>query len=119
MSDKTSREPALDPQDLERLLVSRELAGDVDGMAALYDADAVLDCGDGQLRKGREAIRTYFAEQVAAGKKYELGDQRPAIINGDLALTSTRLADGDVTAEVARQQDDGTWLWIIDKFSVV
>ncbi len=118
MADKTNREPARDPQDLERLLISRERAGDVDGMAALYEAEAVLDCGDGQLKNGREAIRLYFAEQAAAGKKFDFGEQRPAIISGNLALTSTRLPDGSVTAEVARRQRDGSWLWIIDKFSV-
>jgi hypothetical protein len=37
--------------------------------------------------------------------------QQPALIFGDLALTSTRLPDGSVTAEVARRQDDGNWLW--------
>ena len=37
---------------------------------------------------------------------------------GGLALTSTRLPDGNVTAEVARQQPDGTWLWIIDRYTI-
>jgi hypothetical protein len=37
---------------------------------------------------------------------------------GDLALTSTRLPDGSVTAEIARRQGDGTWLWVIDQFSI-
>ena len=36
----------------------------------------------------------------------------------DLALTSTRLPDGTVTSEVARRQSDGTWLWVIDRYSV-
>jgi hypothetical protein len=35
-----------------------------------------------------------------------------------LALTSTRLPDGTVTAEVARRQNDGTWQWVIDQFSL-
>lgn len=118
MADEAGREPARDPQDLERLLVSRERAGDVDGMVALYEPHAVLDCGDGRLRRGREAIRAFFAEEVAAGKKFDFGDQRPAIVSGDLALTSTQLPDGSVTAEVARRQDDGTWLWVIDRFSL-
>ena len=118
MSDVAGSAPALDPQDLERLLVSRERAGDLDGIVALYEPTAVLDCGDGRLRHGRDAIRTFFAELLAEGKRFEFGDQRPAVISGDLALTSTRLPDGSVTAEVARQQGDGTWLWIIDKFSV-
>lgn len=118
MSDEAGSAPARDPQDLERLLVSRERAGDLDGMVALYEPAAVLDCGDGQLKQGRTAIRAFFAELLTEGKKFEFGDQRPAVVSGDVALTSTRLPDGSVTAEVARRQDDGTWLWIIDKFSV-
>jgi hypothetical protein len=37
MNDLTTREPAIDPQDLERLLVERENAGDVAGMTALFE----------------------------------------------------------------------------------
>jgi ketosteroid isomerase-like protein len=118
MTDEVGREPARDPQDLERLLVSRERAGDVDGMAALYEPHAVLDCGEGQLALGREAIRAFYAGLVATGRKFDFGDQRAAIISGDLALTSTRLPDGSVTAEIARRQGDGTWLWVIDQFSI-
>ncbi len=119
MGDKAQREAARDPQELERLLVSRQRAGDVDGMAALYEADAALDCGDGQLTRGQEAIRAYYARVVATGQKYDFGEQRPATICGDLALTSTRLPDGSVTAEIARRQSDGTWLWVVDRFSVL
>jgi ketosteroid isomerase-like protein len=119
MSEEAGRELARDPQDLERLLVFRERAGDVDGMAALYEPDAILDCGHGQLTLGRDAIRAFYARLVATGRKFDFGDQRPAIISGGLALTSTRLPDGSVTAEVARRQSDGTWLWIIDQFSIL
>ena len=118
MGNEVGREPARDPQDLERLLVSRQRAGDVDGMAALYDPRAVLDCGNGRLTLGKEAIRAFYAGVVTAGRKFDFGDQRPAIISGDLALTSTRTPDGSVTAEVARRQGDGTWLWVIDQFSI-
>lgn len=118
MGDEAGREPARDPQDLERLLVTRERAGDVDGMAALYEPHAVLDSGDGLLKQGKEAIHAYFAGLVASGQKFEFGEQRPAIIRGDLALTSTRFPNGSVSAEVARRQADGTWLWVIDRFSV-
>lgn len=112
----TTGEPARDPQDLERLLVTRQHAGDVEGMVALYESDAVIDCGDGRLLRGKEAIRAYFADAVAEGRKFAVGEQRPAVVSGDLALTSTGLPDGTVTAEVARRQADGTWLWVIDKF---
>jgi ketosteroid isomerase-like protein len=118
MGDEAGHEPARDPQDLEQLLVSRERAGDLDGMAALYEPDAVLDCGDGRLTLGREAIRAFYAGLLAKGRKFDFGDHRPAIISGDLALTSTRLPDGSVTAEIARRQGDGTWLWVIDQFSM-
>jgi hypothetical protein len=37
MSEQTDRQLAYDPQDLERLLVSREKVGEVEGMAALYE----------------------------------------------------------------------------------
>ena len=123
MSDLTRREPIYDPQELERLLVARENAGDVDGMTALFEPDAVIDLGDGRLVRGKEAIHQFFTKlQVTGlgpeGRRFKLGEQRPALICGDLALTSTRSIDGDVTTEVARRQVDGTWLWIIDRYSV-
>ncbi|OWK19066.1 hypothetical protein AJ88_47900 [Mesorhizobium amorphae CCBAU 01583] len=118
MTDEPDRAPARDPQDLERLLIARQWLGDIDGMIALFDPDAVVDSGEGQLIRGRKAIRALFAETIAAGRKFQRGDQRPALINGDLALTSTKLPDGSITTEVARRQDDGTWLWVIDRYSV-
>lgn len=118
MTEHEDREPARDPQELERLLIARQWAGDVDGMAALYEPDAVLDPGDGLLAVGRDAIRALFADAVAKGEKFSAGEQSPAVVSGDLALTSTRLPDGSVTAEVARRQSDGTWLWVIDRYAV-
>jgi hypothetical protein len=83
----------------------------------------VIEPGDGRVVRGKEAIHEFFTKlQVTGfgpeGRKFELGDQRPALICGDLALTSTRSRDGNVTSEVARRQDDGTWLWVIDRYSV-
>jgi hypothetical protein len=40
------------------------------------------------------------------------------VVNGDLALTSTRIPGG-ATAEVARRHRDGTWLWMIDQPNVL
>lgn len=108
MSEAETREPARDPQDLERLLVIRQNAGDVEGMVALFEPDAVVDPGDGQVLRGHEAIRAFYVELVASGHKFGVGEQRPARISGDLALTSTRSINGSVTAEVARRQPDGT-----------
>jgi hypothetical protein len=113
-----SRHPARDPQDLEQLLIDRQHAGDVEGMVALFELQAVVDCGDGKVLHGHEEIRRHFAEVIASGRKFARGAQQPALIGADLALTSTRLPDGSVTAEVARRQADGTWLWAIDRYTI-
>ena len=123
MSDLTKQEPIYDPQKLERLLVTRENAGDVSGMTALFEPDAVIELNDGRLVRGQEAIEAFFTKLQLTGlgpegRRFKLGDQRPALICGDLALTSTRSIDGDVTSEVARRQGDGTWLWVLDRWSV-
>lgn len=117
MTEEANRGVAYDPQDLEPLLVSRQNLGDADGMAALYEPQALLDDGRGRLLHGREAIRKFF-RVVAMGREFQMGEQREAMVCGDLALTSTRLPDGMVTAEIARRQSNGTWLWVIDQFSI-
>jgi ketosteroid isomerase-like protein len=123
MSDLTRREPIYDPQELERQLVVRENAGDVSGMTALFEPDAVIELNDGRLVRGKEAIHEFFTKlQVTGlgpeGRRFKLGEQRPALICGDLALTSPRSIDGDITTQVARRQVDGTWHWINDRWSV-
>lgn len=112
MIEQTNRSPARDPQDLERLLIDRQHIGDVEGMVALFEPQAVVDCGESRFLHGHHEIRRYFAEVVARGA------QQPALICGDLALTSARLPDGSVTAEVARRQSDDAWLWAIDRYTI-
>jgi ketosteroid isomerase-like protein len=107
------------PEDLGRLFVERANAGDVDGLVALYEADAVLAFPGGQVTTGSQAIRRAYAELLADRPTFTAGQQRPALRNGDLALTSTRLPDGGATVEVAHRQPDGTWLWLIDQPSIL
>jgi SnoaL-like protein len=111
-------EPARDPNDLERLLVARQRTGDVEGMVALFEPDAVIHTDDGRVIRGHEQMRTYYRELAEAGRVFAMGEQQPAIVNDDLALTSTRSPDGSVTAEVARRQPDATWLWVIDQYEI-
>jgi ketosteroid isomerase-like protein len=113
------RDPVHHPKDLARLLVSRANSGDIEGMVALYEPSAVLALGNGRVAVGTDAIRQYYTEFLATGVKFNVGDQRSALIGGDIALTSTRLPNGAVTAEIARKQSDGTWLWVIDQPSIV
>ena len=112
------REPARNPQDLERFLVARQQVGDIEGMVALFEPNAVIHTDDGQVVRGHAAMRTYYREIASAGRMFALGEQQQALINDELALTSTRSTSGSVTAEVARRQPDGTWLWVIDQYEI-
>lgn len=117
MSQDSKRKHAERPEDLGRFFIERANAGDADGLAALYEPDAVLATPQRQEATGTRAIRQFY-EQLLAARPAFSGEQQPALIHGDLALTSTRFSGG-VTVEVARRQPDGTWLWIIDQPNIL
>lgn len=110
--------PAKEPNDLERFFVQRANAGDVNGLVALYESNAALACGTDDVVVGLDNIRKFFNDYLATNPQVALGLQAPAICSGDLALTSSRSANGDITAEIARRQSDGNWLWVVDQFVV-
>lgn len=85
---------------------------------ALYEPDAVLALPAGELARGRPAIRLAYAHLLADAPRFAPDGQRPVLTSGDLALTSTRLPGG-ATAEIARRQPDGTWLWAVDQTDVL
>lgn len=64
------------------------------------------------------ALRRFYADLLAAKPTFEPGEQLPALELGDLALTATRLVGGGATAEIARRQPDGNWLWAVDRPNV-
>ena len=117
MNGGQAAERALEPEDLDRLFLERANAGDVDGVVDLYEPQAVLAFPPGRLAIGAQAIREVYAD-LLAGRPSFTGVIRPAIRNGDLAVTSTIRA-GNATVEVARRQPDGTWLWMIDQPAVL
>lgn len=112
------RRPAGNPEDLARLLVERVNAGDLEGVVALYEQDAVVAVPADQVAVGRDAIRRFYSDLLAGGPHFEPGNQLPALQLGDLALTSTRLVGGGATAEIARRQPDGSWLGAVDRPNV-
>ena len=117
MDNGEAAERARQPEDLDRLFLERANAGDVEGVVDLYEPDAVLAFPPGRLAAGRRAIREVYAD-LLAGRPRLTGAIRPAIRNGDIAITSTARAS-NATVEVARRQPDGTWLWLIDQPSVL
>jgi len=112
----TERERAREPEDLTRLFVERVNAGDAEGLAELYEPEAVLGFPPGQETVGRDAIRGVCEKLVASGLRSQIEEPLPTLRFGDLALTSTRAADNaGERVQVARRQADGSWLRIIDR----
>ncbi len=112
-------EPATEPNDLERFFVERANAGDVEGLVALYEANATLACGDGERVVGADQIRKFFINYLMSRPQLAPSVQAPALCSGNLALTSSRHSNGDVSAEIARRQPDGNWLWAVDQFALI
>jgi ketosteroid isomerase-like protein len=104
------------PEDLTRLFTELANAGDAEGLAALYESDAVLAYPPGKMTQGTQAIRALYEQMVTMGLHFQLEETLPTIHFGDLALTSTYRRDGvGVRVQVARRQPNGSWLRIIDR----
>ncbi len=99
-------------------VVERANAGDVEGLVALYESNATLACGAGEVVVGLDQIRKFFINFLASCPQLAPSVQAPALCSGNLALTSSRLGSGDITAEIARRQPDGNWLWAVDQFAL-
>ncbi|MFN8110263.1 MAG: nuclear transport factor 2 family protein [Thermoleophilia bacterium] len=103
------------PEEITSLVVERVNAGDPDGVAALYEPEAVLAYPLGREVRGRAAIRDAWARLIAGGMRLTPEPPLPTARVGDLALTSTPPRDGaGARAQVVRRQSDGTWLRLID-----
>jgi ketosteroid isomerase-like protein len=112
----TAREKAMTPEDITRLFVERSNAGDADGVAELYEQNAVLAYPPGGQTVGREAIRDLWAKVLAHRPHFEPEPPLPTLISGDLALTATPPKDGSgARAQVVRRQPDGSWLRVLDQ----
>ena len=110
------RETATQPEDLTRLFVERANAGDAEGIALLYEEDAVMAYPPGQTTVGRAAIRALWEEVLSHGPHFEPEEPLPTLRSGDIALTSTPPRDkAGARAQVVRRQADGTWLRLLDQ----
>lgn len=107
---------AMRPEDITRLFVERANAGDADGIAALYEEDAVVAFPPGSTTRGRLAIRALYQRMLAGKPHFEPEEPLPTLVIGDLALTATPAADeAGARAQVARRQADGSWLRTLDR----
>ncbi len=104
---------AQEPNDLEKFFVERANAGDVEGLVALYEPNAIVAYGDGKFAIGLSQIQEFFVKFVANQPRLDPSNQSAALCSEDLALTSSKQSNGDITAEIARSQPDGSWLWVV------
>jgi uncharacterized protein (TIGR02246 family) len=93
---------------------------DLDAVMGLYGPDTTMTLQDGGTVRGAEAIRDSL--EVLFGVPGRMSMRTRYVIEaGDLALLSSEwtLTVGEetmsaVTAEVARRQPDGGWVYLID-----
>ena len=101
-------------------------AGDIEALMALYEPDAALVPQPGAIAEGSAAVRESLRWFLDRGGRILL-ETKLVLRVGDLAylanrwsLTGGTMPDGSAaelgatTAEVARLQPDGTWLYVID-----
>ena len=118
--------PATEPEQMHPLFEQAFNAGDIEALMALYEPDAALVPQPGAIAEGPAAIRESLRWFLDRGGAIAL-DTKLVLRVGDLAylanrwsLTGGTMPDGTpaelgaTTAEVARRQADGTWLYVID-----
>jgi uncharacterized protein (TIGR02246 family) len=94
--------------------------GDLEGLIALYAADARMVGPDGSTATGTEEIREALAPLLAMGGRMTV-TTRAVVEAGDVALLSSEwsFTAGDVrmsgiAAEVVRREPGGGWLYVVD-----
>jgi len=118
--------PATEPEHIHGLFEQAFNAGDIDALVALYEPDAALVPQPGTIAEGPAAIRESLRWFLDRGGQISL-ETKLVLRVGDLAylanrwsLTGGTMPDGSpaelgaTTAEVARRQPDGSWLYVID-----
>lgn len=117
--------PAERPEEIHHRFAAAANAGDAAALAALYEPEALIVERDGSFATGAAAIRSHLDDLVSMRPQMEILDSK-AFRNGDTALlcsrwnaTVTPPGGAEVTmesrgSEVARRQDDGTWLLLLD-----
>lgn len=116
---------ASSPEQLHREFESAFNAGDMDRLLDLYEPDAALIPQPGALARGSEEIKPALQAFLDLRGTISL-NTKTVVTVGDLAYLTNRwslsgttpdgepLDMGAVTAEVARRQSDGNWLYVID-----
>ncbi len=118
--------PATQPEQLHQLFEQAFNAGDLEALMGLYEPDAALIPQPGVTVEGldgiRDALRWFLDRkgQITLETKLVLRVGELVYLANRWSLAGGTMPDGSpaqlgaTTAEVARLQDDGTWLYVID-----
>jgi uncharacterized protein (TIGR02246 family) len=115
----------MDPAGMIEVFAELMNAGDLEGLLALYEDDAVLAPAPGQRVIGKAQIRAALAEflslngRITARNNYCMQAGDIALTQGAWTLTyagpdGQQLEQSARSSEVMRQQADGSWLYAID-----
>jgi uncharacterized protein (TIGR02246 family) len=109
------------PEACDNLFEQRINAGDLDGLVALYEANATFVPQAGDALHGTTAIRQALAGSVAMKPTLKMKITRVIPIGEDLAMIYndwTMTAGGQngtgKAIELMRRQPDGTWRFVLD-----
>jgi len=117
--------PASTPEQIHRLFEEAFNAGDLDSLMELYEPDAALIAQPGSVAHGSDQARAALQGFLALKGRITL-DTKLVVTVADLTYLSNTwslsgtgpdgspVVLGATTAEVARRQADGTWLYVID-----
>ena len=116
------------PEELHRLFIAAFNRHDVKAIVALYEPEAVIVSHDGPVR-GILDIEAWYHAALNAGPVIAL-ETLSVNVAGDLAVlhgrwivretgpNATEIRREGRSIEVARQQPDGRWLFVIDNPSM-
>jgi uncharacterized protein (TIGR02246 family) len=113
--------PAKTPEECDHLFEVHINAGDLDGLVALYEADATFVPQEGDALHGTAAIRGALTGFVAMKPTLRMKITRVIPIGKDLAMiyndwtmTARGQAGTGKAIELMRRQADGTWRFALD-----
>jgi len=116
--------PARTPEELDVLFANAINAGDIEAVTKLYEPGACF-IEAGQVVSGIKAIRDALSGFLAMKPRIRLDVKKLAETEGIALTTAKWVVEGTgpdgkpvkiegQSAEVARRQPDGTWLFAID-----
>jgi len=118
--------PARTPEECDALFATNLNSGNLEGMLALYEANASFVQQDGPPARGTAAIRERLAAFVAIHPKITMNIAKVIQVGDDLAVLyndwnlTAKGPDGNAIAmnskaiKVVRRQRNGTWMFAVD-----